>query len=78
MKTTFDLPESLVFEAKKAALTRKVTLRTLVERGLRRELEDPSPASATSPLQSLRALDASIWTQVSADAYVADQRKDWE
>lgn len=76
MKTTFDLPESLVFEAKKTALTRKVTLRTLVERGLRRELDDPSPP-ASSPLQSLRALDASIWSGTPADTYVEDLRKDW-
>lgn len=76
MKTTFDLPESLVFEAKKAALNRKVTLRTLVERGLRREIENPSPPAA-SPLQSLRSLDASIWAQTPADRYVDDLRKDW-
>jgi hypothetical protein len=76
MKTTFDLPEALVFEAKKAALTRKITLRTLVERGLQRELADPSP-SASSPVQGLRSLDASIWAQMPADAYVDDLRKDW-
>jgi hypothetical protein len=76
MKTTIDLPEELVFEAKRVALARRVTLKTLVEKGLLREIQNPSP-DPVSPLQSLRALDSSIWSEIPADSYVRDLRKDW-
>jgi len=36
MKTTFDLPNSLLREARRAARARGTTLRALVEEGLRR------------------------------------------
>lgn len=35
MKTTFDLPDDLVIEAKKRAAERRVPLRRMVEEGLR-------------------------------------------
>jgi len=38
MKTTVDLPDDLLIAAKKLAAERRTTLRSLVERGLRREL----------------------------------------
>lgn len=38
MKTTFDIPESLLKEARRAASERGTTLRALVEEGLRRVL----------------------------------------
>ena len=41
MKTTIDLPDDLLIEAKKAAAERRTTLRALFERGLRRELAEP-------------------------------------
>jgi hypothetical protein len=76
MKTTIDLPEELVFEAKRVALARKVTLKNLVERGLLHEIRNPS-ADPLTPLQSLRGLDASLWSETSADEYVEALRKDW-
>lgn len=42
MKTTVDLPDTLLREAKRAALERQTTLRQLVVNGLLRELRDPS------------------------------------
>jgi hypothetical protein len=39
MKTTIELPDDLLIEVKKAAAERRTTIRALVERGLRRELE---------------------------------------
>lgn len=42
MKTTVDLPSDLVVEAKKAAVERRTTLKTLIESGLRKELEQSS------------------------------------
>jgi hypothetical protein len=38
MKTTVDLPEDLLIEAKKFAVEKRVTLRALIERGLRQQL----------------------------------------
>ena len=42
MKTTVELPDELFVAAKKSAAARRTTLRSLLERGLRRELRDPS------------------------------------
>ena len=41
MKTTVDLPDDLLVEAKKQAIERRTTLRALIEQSLRRELCDP-------------------------------------
>jgi hypothetical protein len=38
MKTTVDLPDDLLIAAKKLAAERRTTIRSLVERGLRKEL----------------------------------------
>jgi len=38
MKTTIDLPDELLIEAKKRAAESRTTLREIFERGLRREL----------------------------------------
>lgn len=49
MKTTLDLPDDLLIEAKTLAVRRKTTLRAIVENALRRELhpatgmENPDP-----------------------------------
>lgn len=42
MKTTLDLPEELLIEAKTTAARRRTTLKAIVEKALRRELR-PSP-----------------------------------
>jgi len=50
MKTTIDLPDDLLIEAKKRAAETRTTIRALVERGLRRELgEGPSRKAARPP-----------------------------
>ncbi len=41
MKTTLDLPDELLIEAKKAAAEQRRTLRELVEQGLRMVLKKP-------------------------------------
>lgn len=38
MKTTIELPDDLLIEAKKRAIEMRTSLKVLVERGLRREL----------------------------------------
>lgn len=45
MKTTIELPEDLFVAAKKEAAERRVTLKVLVESGLRRELAAGRPGS---------------------------------
>ena len=40
MKTTVDLPEALLTEAKKYAAEKQLPLRSLIEAGLRRVLDD--------------------------------------
>lgn len=40
-KTTIELPEELFIAAKRRAAERRTTLKTLIERGLRRELRQP-------------------------------------
>jgi hypothetical protein len=39
MKTTLDLPDDLLLEAKSMALQRRTTLKSLVEHALRREIQ---------------------------------------
>lgn len=47
MKTTIDLPDDLLIEVKKHAAERRTTIRSLVERGLRRELDESGKRAAT-------------------------------
>jgi predicted transcriptional regulator len=77
MKTTIELSDELVMEAKKLAIERRTTLRALVEQGLRHELGMPAEP-ASHPLERIATLDAEIWKGVKADRYVAGERADWE
>ncbi|OFW02116.1 MAG: hypothetical protein A3I61_03840 [Acidobacteria bacterium RIFCSPLOWO2_02_FULL_68_18] len=45
MKTTVELPDSLLREAKRIALRERTTVRTLIERGLRGVVSRRSPAA---------------------------------
>ena len=76
MKTTIDLPDDLVAQAKRAALERRTTLRALVDRGLRREIGMPVKGQP-HPLDGLASVDSRIWRGVESDAYVAEQRSEW-
>lgn len=77
MKMTVDLPEELVLQSKTVAVMRRTTLRNLVMRGLRREIESASD-EPVGPIRALRGLETRIWEGTNADAYVASLRKDWE
>lgn len=44
MKTTIDLPKTLLEEARRAAQARDTTVKALVEAGLRRELREQAKA----------------------------------
>ena len=77
MKTTLDLPETLLRRAKRKALETNTTLKALVISGLQRELQSSAPIHP-SPLEHLKATDRSIWRGVKADAYVRALRKSWK
>ena len=57
MKTTLDLPDNLLIEAKATAARRRVTLRELFTRALEREL---NPASAPGPKDGFE-IDENGW-----------------
>ena len=45
MKTTLDLPDDLLIEAKAIAARRRTTLKAIVEHALRREIQPATPAA---------------------------------
>lgn len=47
MKTTLDLPDDLLIEAKAIAARRRITLKAMVEHALRREIEPLTPQPDT-------------------------------
>lgn len=46
MKTTLDLPDDLLMEAKSIAARRRITLKAMVEHALRREIGPATPQPA--------------------------------
>jgi hypothetical protein len=77
MKTTIDLPDALVRLAKQKAIENGTTLKNLVCAALQKELGLTPQATASDPIQRLRATGAEIWKGVKADDYVRDVRKGW-
>jgi hypothetical protein len=68
MRSTFDLPDELMKQAKIVAVERGVTLRDLVTEGLRRVLAGRPPARKRSKLPNIRiADDAPVLRMSSAD-----------
>lgn len=49
MKTTLELPDDLLMEAKAVAVRRRTTLRAIFERALRRELAPPPETTNPAP-----------------------------
>jgi len=49
MKTTIELPDDLLLEAKQKALETRTTLRVILERALRRELRPPGRPARRRP-----------------------------
>ena len=68
MKTTVELPDGLVREAKRMALREKTTVRALIERGLRSIVSGRQPAGFTLRAAAFRG-----------DGLVAGRSlRDWE
>ena len=49
MKTTLDLPDDLLIEAKQVAVRRRTTLKAIVESALRREIAPPAALENPDP-----------------------------
>ncbi len=77
VKTTLDLPDTLLRRAKRKALETNTTLKALVISGLKRELQTSGPIHA-DPIAHLKTTDPSIWRGVKADSYVRELRKSWK
>jgi hypothetical protein len=82
MKTTLEMSDLLFREAKATAATRGQSLKELITRALRRELQlrpPATPAKAASVMRSVRAVataNASNWkSPLDAVAAVREQRR---
>jgi hypothetical protein len=67
-RTTVRLPDELIRRAKRKASAKGVSLTALIEEGLRRVVNDPSP-SATTPraLPPVSAAAGGLWPGVDLD-----------
>ena len=75
MKTTIDIADALYEQARCAARERGVTIRTLVENGLRKELDPPPASRREMPDASVGGTGLSpefanaTWEQMRAEIY---------
>jgi hypothetical protein len=77
MKTTVDLPESLLKQAKHKALQNNTSLRALMISGLKKELAS-SMKVVSDPIEQIRNAGKKLWRGVKADRYVHELRKNWK
>ncbi|MCC5844321.1 MAG: hypothetical protein JJU05_08725 [Verrucomicrobia bacterium] len=77
MKTTIELPDDLLLEAKQAALHRRTTLRALMMSGLRREL-GISASHSPHALLEIASVGEKDWQSIDADDYLNRERNAWE
>jgi hypothetical protein len=66
MKTTADLPESLLRQAKHKSLQNNTSLRALMISGLKKELASPMK-TVSDPIQQIRNAGKQLWRGVRAD-----------
>jgi hypothetical protein len=77
MKTTVDLPESLLKRAKHKALQNNTSLRALMISGLKKELASPIK-TVSDPIEQIRNAGKQLWHGIKADRYVHELRKNWK
>jgi len=79
MKTSVELPDALVKEAKKFAIETDTTLRDLIEHGLRQTVAGRVGGPGDKPVSTtLDDIGRGQWKGVQPDKYVASLRKDWK
>ena len=79
MRSTFDLPDDLMKQAKIAAVKRGVALRDLVAEGLRQVLAQPAPARRRGRLPNIRiAEDAPVLRMSVADLKALESAEEAE
>ncbi len=79
MKTTVELPDPLLKQAKRLALEEESTLRDLIERGLQWVVtgrDADAPGRHARP--SLDDVGRGCWSKVPPDKYVAGLRRGWK
>ena len=76
MRTTLDLDDHLGLQAKHMAAARRISLRALVEEGLR-EVLSRQVSEAWQAMDELRGAHAELWKGVGADRYVSKLREGW-
>jgi len=79
MKTSVELPDALVKEAKKFAIEADTTLRDLIEHGLRQTVAGRMGGhGGQPPPTTLDEVGRGDWKGVQPDQYVTRLRKDWK
>jgi hypothetical protein len=78
MKTTVDLPDDLLLQAKEVALKRRTTLKNLLTEGLRHSIQSTSTVNTEHPLDGILSAGYGKWKGCDADAYVNELRDNWE
>jgi hypothetical protein len=77
MKTTVDLPTSLLKQAKHKAVQNNTSLRALMISGLKKELASPT-TTVSDPVEQIRDAGKQLWRGIKADRYVRGLRKNWK
>ncbi len=76
MRTTIDIDDDLAIRAKKEAVERRTSLRTLVEEGLMLVLQQKRGSG--DPLDRLEGMGKEAWSGVDPDEYVRGSRRGWK
>ena len=72
MKTTLELPDDLLIEAKAVAVRRRTTLKAIIEHSLRREIGELSRNSQAGDVTELNAWGFPIIKRSGSDAVTSE------
>lgn len=72
MKTTLDLPDDLLIEAKAVAARRRTTLKAMIEHSLRREIGASSPSSGPAGVTERNAWGFPVIKRSSGDRVTSE------
>ncbi len=77
VRTTVDIEDRLLILAKKMAVEKRVSLKALIETGLRKLLGEAA-AQPQNPTEALSGLGKDLWKDVDPDRYVREARRGME